>query len=131
MSIVLSSLSFSLRTGRWSLQAQRLVQPRAARPLGATIGRVHAAPADRRRRAAHVRVMAVTGEVGYLPQDLALDVDTTVASLLGIASVRDTVRAIEAGSVDPAAFDAVGDDKKWISSPRRMFPLPHSPMGLR
>jgi ATPase subunit of ABC transporter with duplicated ATPase domains len=45
-----------------------------------------------------------------------------VASLLGIASVREAIRAIEAGSVDPAAFDAVGDDwdvedqaREWLA----------------
>ena len=38
------------------------------------------------------------------------DTGATVASLLGIAAARDAIRAIEAGSVDPAAFDAVGDD---------------------
>jgi ATPase subunit of ABC transporter with duplicated ATPase domains len=54
--------------------------------------------------------LAVTGEVGYLPQDLTLDTSATVASLLGIAAARDAIRAIEAGCVDPAAFDAVGDD---------------------
>jgi ATPase subunit of ABC transporter with duplicated ATPase domains len=39
-----------------------------------------------------------------------LDADATVASLLGIAPAREAIRAIEAGSVDPAVFDAVGDD---------------------
>jgi hypothetical protein len=45
-----------------------------------------------------------------------------VASLLGIAPVRDAIRAIEAGSVDQAAFDAVGDDwgiedraREWLA----------------
>jgi ATPase subunit of ABC transporter with duplicated ATPase domains len=32
------------------------------------------------------------------------------AGLLGIAPVRAALRAVEAGSVDPAVFDAVGDD---------------------
>jgi ATPase subunit of ABC transporter with duplicated ATPase domains len=66
--------------------------------------------------------VTATGEVGYLPQNLTLDVDTTVAALLGIASARDAIRAIEAGSVDPAAFDAVGDDwdiedraREWLA----------------
>jgi len=54
--------------------------------------------------------VTATGEVGYLPQDLTLDTSATVASLLGIGAARDAIRAIEAGSVDPAAFDAVGDD---------------------
>jgi ATPase subunit of ABC transporter with duplicated ATPase domains len=66
--------------------------------------------------------VTATGEVGYLPQNLTLDVDATVAALLGIASARDAIRAIEAGSVDPAAFDAVGDDwdiedraREWLA----------------
>jgi ATPase subunit of ABC transporter with duplicated ATPase domains len=60
--------------------------------------------------------VTVTGEVGYLPQDLTLDAGATVASLLGIAPVRAALRAIEAGSVDPAAFDAVGDE--WDAEDR-------------
>jgi ATPase subunit of ABC transporter with duplicated ATPase domains len=66
--------------------------------------------------------VTVAGEVGYLPQNLTLNVGATVASLLGIASVRAAIRAIEAGSVDPAVFDAVGDDwdvedraREWLA----------------
>jgi ATPase subunit of ABC transporter with duplicated ATPase domains len=66
--------------------------------------------------------VTVTGEVGYLPQNLTLDTGARVASLLGIAAVRDAIGAIEAGDVDPAAFDAVGDDwdiedraREWLS----------------
>jgi ATPase subunit of ABC transporter with duplicated ATPase domains len=66
--------------------------------------------------------VSARGEVGYLPQDLTLDTAATVASLLGIASVRTAIRAIEAGSVDQAAFDAVGDDwdvedraREWLA----------------
>ncbi|WP_122817035.1 ABC-F family ATP-binding cassette domain-containing protein [Nocardioides pantholopis] len=51
----------------------------------------------------------VGGEVGYLPQDLTLDVAQPVEEFLGIAPVRRAVRAIEAGSVDPADYDTVGD----------------------
>src|SRR5579871_2306644 len=65
--------------------------------------------------------VTVRGEVGYLPQNLTLDADASVASLLGIAAVRDAIRAIEAGSVDPCPFDVVGDDwdvedraKQWL-----------------
>ncbi|MBO3664648.1 ABC-F family ATP-binding cassette domain-containing protein [Microbacterium stercoris] len=50
------------------------------------------------------------GEVGYLPQTLTLDRDTTVADLLGIAPILTALRAIESGDVDVAHFDAVGDD---------------------
>ncbi len=51
-----------------------------------------------------------TGDIAYLPQRLTLDVDRRVAELLGVAEPLDAVRAIAAGDVDPAHFDAVGDD---------------------
>jgi ATPase subunit of ABC transporter with duplicated ATPase domains len=50
------------------------------------------------------------GDVGYLPQNLALDVQATVAGLLGVTAIRRALHAIEAGSVDEADFAAVGDD---------------------
>lgn len=49
-------------------------------------------------------------EVAYLPQRLTLDTSRRVAELLGIAAALDAVRAITSGDVDPAHFDAVGDD---------------------
>ena len=51
----------------------------------------------------------VAGEVAYLPQTIALRPDDTVADLLGVRSQLDAWRAIEAGSVDPAHFEAIGD----------------------
>jgi len=51
-----------------------------------------------------------SGDVAYLPQQLTLDVDRRVAELLGVSKPLDAVRAIAAGDVDPAHFDAVGDD---------------------
>jgi ATPase subunit of ABC transporter with duplicated ATPase domains len=51
-----------------------------------------------------------TGAVDRLPQQLTLDVDRPVADLLGIGPVLRALRAIESGDVDPAHFDAVGDD---------------------
>ncbi|MDT0158327.1 ABC-F family ATP-binding cassette domain-containing protein [Microbacterium sp. ARD32] len=51
-----------------------------------------------------------TAEVAYLPQRLTLDTERRVADLLGVAAPLDAVRAITAGDVDPAHFDAVGDD---------------------
>ena len=51
-----------------------------------------------------------TGDVASLPQQLTLDVDRRVAELLGVATALDAVRAIAAGDVDQAHFDAVGDD---------------------
>lgn len=55
-------------------------------------------------------MITTTGDVAYLPQRLTLDTDRRVAELLGIAEPLDAVRAIADGDVDPAHFDAVGDD---------------------
>src|SRR5215469_16517917 len=43
--------------------------------------------------------VTVDGDVGYLPQGLTLDTGASVASLLGIAAVRDAIAAIERGDV--------------------------------
>jgi ATPase subunit of ABC transporter with duplicated ATPase domains len=66
--------------------------------------------------------VTVTGDVGYLPQDLTLDTGQSVASMLGIAAARDAIAAIENGDVSEAAFSAVGDDwdvadraRGWLS----------------
>ena len=66
--------------------------------------------------------VTATGDVGCLPQNLILDTGARVASLLGIDGVLDALRAIEAGDVGQAAFDAVGDDwdvedraREWLS----------------
>ena len=124
MSIVLSDLSFSLPDGR-------VVLSKLSASFNA--GRTGLIGANGSGKSTLLRLVAgvlrptsgsvtVTGEVGYLPQSLTLDADATVASLLGIASVRDAIRAIEAGSVEPAAFDAVGDDwdvedraREWLA----------------
>ena len=53
--------------------------------------------------------ITTTGDVAYLPQQLTLDVDRPVAELLGVAPALTALRAIEAGDVDPAHFDAVGE----------------------
>jgi ATPase subunit of ABC transporter with duplicated ATPase domains len=54
--------------------------------------------------------VTATGDVAYLPQRLTLETDRTVAELLGVAAPLAALRAIEAGDVDPAHFDVVGDD---------------------
>ena len=54
--------------------------------------------------------IAVAGEVGYLPQDLTLDVQQRVPEFLRIAEVVGAIRAIESGSVDQHHFDVIGDD---------------------
>ncbi|HEX2773851.1 MAG TPA: ATP-binding cassette domain-containing protein, partial [Micromonosporaceae bacterium] len=51
----------------------------------------------------------VTGELGYLPQDLALDARLTVEGVLGIAEVHRALRAIERGDVTAGNLATVGD----------------------
>lgn len=52
----------------------------------------------------------VTGEIGYLPQDLTLRTGDTVADVLGVRSRLDALAAIEAGSTDPSHFDTLAGD---------------------
>jgi len=54
--------------------------------------------------------VAVHGRLAHLPQDLTSRPGATVADLLDVRSTLDALAAIEAGSVDPNHFDAVGDD---------------------
>ena len=54
--------------------------------------------------------ITTSGAVAYLPQQLTLDVDATVADLLGIAETVAALRAIEAGDADVRHFETVGDD---------------------
>ncbi|TWF78419.1 ATPase subunit of ABC transporter with duplicated ATPase domains [Pseudonocardia hierapolitana] len=51
--------------------------------------------------------ISTAGDVGHLPQDVALDTGRTVAELLGIAGQRAALHAVEAG--DATAIAAVGD----------------------
>ena len=55
-------------------------------------------------------VVRARGEVGYLPQAIALGTRRTVSDLLGITAARDALHAIEAGETGEAAFAAVGND---------------------
>ncbi len=61
---------------------------------------------DLRPTAGH---LAVAGEVGYLPQDLTLDVAQPVEDFLGIGAVRRAIRAVEDGDTDLRHFDVIGD----------------------
>jgi ATPase subunit of ABC transporter with duplicated ATPase domains len=54
--------------------------------------------------------ISVSGEVGYLPQDLTLDTGLSVEEFLGIGAVRAAIRAVEAGDVAERHFDTIGDD---------------------
>jgi ATPase subunit of ABC transporter with duplicated ATPase domains len=51
----------------------------------------------------------VSGELGYLPQDLTLDTALRVDQALGIAEIRAAITAIEAGDASEANFAVVGD----------------------
>jgi ATPase subunit of ABC transporter with duplicated ATPase domains len=63
-------------------------------------------------------VLRAAGDVGYLPQAIALGTHRTVSDLLGITAARDALHAIEAGAAGAIeageagedAFAAVGDD---------------------
>ncbi|MEU1230314.1 ABC-F family ATP-binding cassette domain-containing protein [Streptomyces sp. NPDC005828] len=52
----------------------------------------------------------VTGELGYLPQNLVLDTSRRVDEILGIAGKRAALHAIEAGDPAEEHFTAIGDD---------------------
>jgi ATPase subunit of ABC transporter with duplicated ATPase domains len=51
----------------------------------------------------------VSGELGYLPQDLTLDTTLRVDQALGIAGIRTAITAIEQGDASEANFAVVGD----------------------
>jgi ATPase subunit of ABC transporter with duplicated ATPase domains len=50
------------------------------------------------------------GEVGYLPQAIALGTQSSVSDLLGITAARDALHAIEAGETGEDVYAAIGDD---------------------
>ncbi|MEZ0363819.1 ABC-F family ATP-binding cassette domain-containing protein [Mycobacterium sp. pUA109] len=53
--------------------------------------------------------LVTSGEVAYLPQTLALDVDAPVADLLGVSERLAALRAIENGDATERHFDVLGD----------------------
>jgi ATPase subunit of ABC transporter with duplicated ATPase domains len=63
----------------------------------------------------------VTGEVGYLPQNVTLDTALRVDQALGIAARRAALHAIEAGDASEAYFETVGDD--WDVEERALATL--------
>ncbi|MFP3713947.1 ABC-F family ATP-binding cassette domain-containing protein [Puerhibacterium sp. TATVAM-FAB25] len=65
--------------------------------------------------------VTVAGVADHLPQRLTLDVDATVADLLGVRAVVDAVRAVESGDVRPEVFDVVGD--AWDAEERAVAAL--------
>ncbi|MFF6776715.1 ABC-F family ATP-binding cassette domain-containing protein [Streptomyces sp. NPDC012637] len=54
--------------------------------------------------------VSVGGTLGYLPQDLPLTGDVTVAEVLGVAAVIRALDAVESGDVSEEHFATIGDD---------------------
>ncbi|WP_225635472.1 ABC-F family ATP-binding cassette domain-containing protein [Streptomyces solaniscabiei] len=69
----------------------------------------------------------VAGEVGYLPQNVALDTGLRVDEALGIAAQRAALHAIEAGDVAEEHFETVGDD--WDVEERALATLGELGLG--
>ncbi|MGW7402282.1 ABC-F family ATP-binding cassette domain-containing protein [Streptomyces sp. NPDC054833] len=69
----------------------------------------------------------VTGEVGYLPQNVTLDTALRVDEALGIAVRRAALHAIEAGDASAEHFETVGDD--WDVEERALVTLGELGLG--
>ncbi|MFE5811962.1 ABC-F family ATP-binding cassette domain-containing protein [Streptomyces sp. NPDC056479] len=69
----------------------------------------------------------VTGEVGYLPQNVTLDTALKVDEALGIAARRAALHAIEAGDVAEEHFETLGDD--WDVEERALATLGELGLG--
>ncbi|GAA1536805.1 ABC-F family ATP-binding cassette domain-containing protein [Actinomadura kijaniata] len=54
--------------------------------------------------------VSVEGTLGYLPQDLPLTGDLTVAEVLGVAAVIRAIDAVESGDVAEEHFTTIGGD---------------------
>ncbi|MEE3849074.1 ABC-F family ATP-binding cassette domain-containing protein [Gordonia sp. LSe1-13] len=54
--------------------------------------------------------VSVRGEVGYVTQQPHDEPEHTIADVLGMSEVREALRRIEKGSVEPDDFTIVGDD---------------------
>jgi ATPase subunit of ABC transporter with duplicated ATPase domains len=65
--------------------------------------------------------VAVSGEVGHLPQGLTLDAGLGVPDFLGIAPILRALHAVEGGDADPGHFEVIGDD--WDVEDRALAEL--------
>ncbi|HZZ96878.1 MAG TPA: ATP-binding cassette domain-containing protein [Jatrophihabitantaceae bacterium] len=70
--------------------------------------------------------ISVAGEVAYLPQQLPLDTDRTMAELLGVDAQVRALRAVTAGDCATHHFAAIGDE--WDIEERALAMLDR--MGL-
>ncbi|MFE5946874.1 ABC-F family ATP-binding cassette domain-containing protein [Streptomyces sp. NPDC056480] len=69
----------------------------------------------------------VTGELGYLPQNLVLDTSRRVDEILGIDAKRAALHAIEAGDAAEEHFTALADD--WDVEERALATLDQLGLG--
>ncbi|MEV0318453.1 ABC-F family ATP-binding cassette domain-containing protein [Streptomyces sp. NPDC050658] len=69
----------------------------------------------------------VSGDIGYLPQNVTLDTGLRVDDVLGIAATRRALHAIEAGDAAEEHFTAVGDD--WDVEERAVATLDQLGLG--
>ncbi|MER6528694.1 ABC-F family ATP-binding cassette domain-containing protein [Streptomyces sp. NPDC001508] len=69
----------------------------------------------------------VTGEIGYLPQNVTLDTALRVDEALGIAARRAALHAIEAGDTAEWHFETLGDD--WDVKERALATLGELGLG--
>ncbi|GIL27262.1 ABC-F family ATP-binding cassette domain-containing protein [Actinocatenispora comari] len=69
----------------------------------------------------------VTGELGYLPQNLILDSARRVDDVLGLVEIRAAISAIERGDTDERHFTAVGD--RWDAEERTRAALDRLGLG--
>ncbi|MEV0090768.1 ABC-F family ATP-binding cassette domain-containing protein [Streptomyces sp. NPDC050738] len=69
----------------------------------------------------------ISGEIGYLPQNLVLDTALRVDQALGIDATRAALHAIESGDVREEHFTAVGDD--WDVEERALAVLGQLGLG--
>ncbi|MER6456779.1 MULTISPECIES: ABC-F family ATP-binding cassette domain-containing protein [unclassified Streptomyces] len=72
-------------------------------------------------------IVKVTGEVGYLPQNVTLDTALRVDQALGIAERRAALHAIEAGDTAEEHFETLGDD--WDVEERALVTLGELGLG--
>ncbi|WP_037360274.1 ABC-F family ATP-binding cassette domain-containing protein [Amycolatopsis orientalis] len=78
--------------------------------------------------------ISVSGELGYLPQNLALAAERRVDQVLGLADVRAALDAIERGEADERHFATVGE--QWDVEERTraildQFGLAHVALDVR
>ncbi|MGH3427518.1 MAG: ATP-binding cassette domain-containing protein, partial [Terriglobales bacterium] len=53
--------------------------------------------------------LSVSGDIGYVPQDLPLQGDVSVEQILGVSRIQTAIRVIEAGEGSERDFALVGD----------------------